>query len=404
MDPVLVGVITFFALLIGGLILYSNRQTRSGFSGYTASDSFLDTAQSPDTIVRLQLDELLAAKGIALEDGQGAFEYVWTVKDKYEALKAKGDAPGVISEQKDADGKVVGRVLTVSEAGKSQQLLMMERAIELARFLFLFETRVAIVQNEYEGAAPSQATVMFLNSTAAMLRAETTAVQAEADRLMPGFGRTIVQDAMLLMNIGTQWAAKEKYAALKASIGGDSEAPEATPAAASVQSDAEAKAGSSDAVNPQLQRALMDRAMELARHIFNFENRMSNMRTVPAPPATATLWNAAGVKLREETAAVQAEANRIRPGFGQRIMQDAMKIGVELERAKQMRQQAEAKEKAEKEAAAKAEVEAKRAAEEKRRAEAQAKAEEKRKEKEAERAYKQLDKELSSKKAKGSQK
>jgi hypothetical protein len=272
MDPILIGVITVFALLIGGLILYSNRQAARGFSSYTSADSFLDTdAAQGDTMVRLQLDELLAGKGVVLaEGGPGAFEYVWPVKERYESLlkdNPAADAPDTVTEQKDSEGKVVARQVHTSEAGKSQQRLLLERAMELARYLYSFETRVAMVQAEYEGAAPSNATVHFLNGVAQSLREETAKVQTEASRIKPGWGGVIMQQAMQL-SVGLEKrreareaaeakeAADKRAAALAAEDAKRTAEEDKKRAESSAQADAKAKALAAEKAYKELEKEL----------------------------------------------------------------------------------------------------------------------------------------------------
>lgn len=179
MDLFIVGAVTFFVLLIGALVWSSQRHAsrRSVNSGSFLSDS------DPTALLKLQLEEILAAKGMESKDSEiGAFEYEWKDKKAYEAAK-NGETSGEEGEAASAS------------ASKPLPALLLARSMELARYMTSFDARLAVVVESYGQQVPRD-TVLYLNTVSGALRGEAAAVSTEAESLKAGWGATIMRQAM----------------------------------------------------------------------------------------------------------------------------------------------------------------------------------------------------------------
>lgn len=178
MDFFLVGVLTVFALILGG-ILYWSQQGPTGKKGLPIQ---LDVA--PETIVEMQLEEILEGKNEAAPDGK-SFHFPLNERDNYTELK----------ESTPDDKKALSSTL-------------LKRCIECLNATMTYDARVKIVYESYNNMVPREI-LAFLNGIKTELTDEIEAIKTEANTLKEGWGENIFKQVsvstVMLFRVQGQW-------------------------------------------------------------------------------------------------------------------------------------------------------------------------------------------------------
>lgn len=211
MDLLLAGIITFFALLVGGVVLYA---LRSGSGGSSRSPLGLDL--DPQQLIEMQLDELLAEKNAAAPEG-ASFRIVTKEKEAYEALKeASEKEAGQTQAAGQSSSDVPAAAASSSLTGnKALQSALLKRCIECLTQTIAYDDRIKIVYESYNQQVPRDV-LHYLACVKHALMSEIDSINAEANMLRAGWGEKtpqgIFQQAMAL-SVGLQQRKEARAAA-----------------------------------------------------------------------------------------------------------------------------------------------------------------------------------------------
>lgn len=180
MDYTLVAILTFFAVLIGGIIFWQLQ------GGASRGVPHMELQISPEEIVEAQLEEILESKNAAAPEGN-SFHFAFAERMTYEELKQKSDADTEVAP----DLKL-----------KPLQAQMLKRCIGCLQSTMTFDARVKVVYESYQNLVPREV-LGYLGHVKHELTSEIEAIKEEANGLKEGWGQSIFNQAMDL-TVGLQ--------------------------------------------------------------------------------------------------------------------------------------------------------------------------------------------------------
>jgi hypothetical protein len=189
MDFLLILILTFFAVLIGGLFLYSARATSSrNIHSLTGGDDvFNPAAMDASVAVEMQLEHIIEESGAKMPEGTHPFRYEFDAKAKFVALKES--APAAPLPEVVAGAEPVAPVPAGPES-KALQSALMSRCLECLKCTIQFDGNARLIYDSYNNFVPREV-IAFLEAVKVVLDGEIAEVKQEAELLKLGWGNQI---------------------------------------------------------------------------------------------------------------------------------------------------------------------------------------------------------------------